>query len=120
MDILYKPNFVLKNKWGVASEETKLHEANLSVDKSKPQLDVERIFLSNKDIKYNIYKIFIKGISDIKADYLSFKDVNISFFVNKEYVAFYPQEFSDLVINKWRNKSDILTYEDFLIKSLIE
>lgn len=116
MEIWYKPKYLLKSHRGEA--DPLFHRRPTSIDY---QLDTRKIFYSNSKFEYNICEIFKSCAKHMSfSDLIKFSDINISFLVNANYNAFYPESFSNDLMNRDYNKKYCLTYEEFLIKTLLE
>lgn len=115
MEIWYKPKPVLNSyKAGM-----KPHLYNLYFNTF--QLDTNTIFHTNENGMYDICKIFQGGIVNINFNRpIFFKDINLSFYINKSYVGFYPEHYSNKIFEDDLNKKFALTYEEAIIKSLLE
>lgn len=117
MEIWYKPQFVLRSK-----KESVTPSLYNPYRNGKYQLDTNLIFLPNKNQEYNICEIFSQSLKTIGyfPTSVSFNDINITFKVNNKYIAFYPEDFSNKVFENWHNTNDILTYNESVIKQLLE
>ncbi len=117
MEIWYRPKLVLKSyKCGQTA-----HIYDMNYRYGRYQLDTNAIYLPNEHGMYEICKMLKDHIHimNIKNS-LSFKNLIITFYINNSYVGFYPENFSNEVFEDAINKKSALTYEEAIIKQLLE
>lgn len=128
MNVLYKPKYVINfNDYNFIENTYKIfsvvEQERIS---SLFQIETTKIFLPDEHGRFNITDIFNICIDHIDNDVLKinsrFKDFNIIFYVDKKYAAIWPRKFEkELTINDSNGINvDSLTYNEFIIKKLLE
>jgi len=135
MDIWYKPKYVFKLnnfKEGFYDKDfiyriySGLEEK--LVEDALFQLEISVIIKPNQNIEFNISELFnkfIKKQTEVKK-YLEINQFNILFFVNKQYICAWPEKtestFAKSFLEKDKDNSNmsILTFDEFMVKSLLE